>query len=174
MPLDNPPNQSSQLREEDFWTFDAVKERLIDAFELWRRSPGGGKWPFASDAPWHLMTRRTRLSAADYKAGRELQLHIQREDDEEARRRDGRERSGPLNREEVARRDEATEWLTWMAEDARRVVVLALTQLASGREAIDWKIVRKRLGTEVASNGMWKRYSRAITAVANRLNGERR
>jgi hypothetical protein len=154
----------------DFWTFGAVKERLIDALMLWRRSPGGGKWPFAKDAPWHLMTRRTRMSAADYKQGRELQLHMQREDDDEAKRWEGRDRRGGLSRDEVARRDEATEWLTWMAEDARRVVILALSQLASGKDNVNWARVKAALGSEIGNKGVYRRYSRAIAAVAARLN----
>jgi hypothetical protein len=174
MSQNNPPNSSSHLREEGFWTFEAVKERLIDALMLWRRSPGGGKFPYAKDAPWHLMTRKTRMSAAGWKPGRELQLHMQAEDFEEAKRWEGRERRGGLTRDEIARRDEATEWLTWMAEDARRVVILALTQLASGREAVDWRRVKVALGSDdgsaIGNKGVYRRYSRAITAVAVRLN----
>jgi hypothetical protein len=168
-------DEPSEDGSHDFWTFEAVRERLIEALMLWKRSPGGGKWPFAKDAPWHLMTRRTRLMTADYKAGRELQLHLQREDDEEAKRWEGRDSRGPLSRDEIARRDEATEWLTWMAEDARRVVILALAQLASGREAIDWRRVKASLsandGSEIGNKGVYRRYSRAITGVAVRLNG---
>jgi hypothetical protein len=50
-------NGASDCGKDGFWTFDAVEERLIEAMRLWWRSPGGGRWPFASDAPWHLMTR---------------------------------------------------------------------------------------------------------------------
>src|SRR4051794_25298419 len=75
-----------------FWTFEAVQERLVEAMRLWWRSPGGGRWPFAGDAPWQLMTRRTRIESGGLK-GRELQLHMQAEDAEETRRWQGRERS---------------------------------------------------------------------------------
>jgi hypothetical protein len=101
----NPPKASSQAcelgKDEDFWTFDAVKERLVEAMRLWWRSPGEGRWPFASDAPWHLMTRRTRIEAGEFK-GREYQLRLQAEDAEEAKRWEGRDRSGPLTRETSA------------------------------------------------------------------------
>jgi hypothetical protein len=50
--------------------------------------PGGGRWPFAGDAPWQLMTRRTRIEAGGLK-GRELQLRMQAEDAEETRRWQG-------------------------------------------------------------------------------------
>jgi hypothetical protein len=148
-----------------------VQERLVDALRLWWRSPGQGTWPFAKDAPWHLMTRRTRLLAADYKQGRELQLHLQREDDEEVRRREGREDWGPLSRAEVATRDATTEWLTWISPDARKVVVAATAQLATGRENVDWRRVKAALGTEIGTKGVYRRYSRALTVIAQRLNG---
>jgi hypothetical protein len=121
---------ASDCGRHDFWTFDAVEERLIDAIDLWRRSPGGGRWPFAGDAPWHLMTRKTRIAEGGFK-GRELQLRMQAEDAEEAA--DGRAwRRGALSRDEVARRDEATEWLGWVAADSRKVVLAALAQRATG------------------------------------------
>jgi hypothetical protein len=48
-------------------------------------------WPFAADAPWHLMTRKTRIEEGGLK-GRELQLRMQAEDAEETKRWEGRER----------------------------------------------------------------------------------
>jgi hypothetical protein len=51
-------------------------------------NPSSGPWPFAADAPWQLMTRRTRIEAGGLK-GRELQLHMQAEDAEETRRWQG-------------------------------------------------------------------------------------
>jgi hypothetical protein len=144
---------------------------LIDALMLWKRSPGGGKWPFAKDAPWHLMTRRTRLSAADYKQGRELQLHMQARTTRKPSAGKGARSRGPLSRDEVARRDEATEWLTWMAEDARRVVILALAQLAQGREAIDWRRVKAALGTaRDRQQGRLSALFAGDSGVAERLN----
>src|SRR4051812_16360430 len=106
--------------DEYFWTFDAVQERLVEGMRLWWRSPGEGKWPFASDAPWHLMTRRTRLSAGMVK-GMEMTRLLQEDDAEETRRWQGREKPGPLSREDVAMRDEASEWLTWVDERDRRL-----------------------------------------------------
>lgn len=153
-----------------FWTFDAVQERLVEAMRLWWRSPGEGRWPFAGDAPWHLMTRRTRIEAGDFK-GRDLQLRMQADDAEEAKRWEGRDRKGPLSRDDVALRDETTEWLTWLASDARKVVVAAVTQLAAGRSNIDWRKVKAALGAEVEHKGLYRRYSRGLTAIAQRLNG---
>jgi hypothetical protein len=153
-----------------FWTFAAVEERLVEAMRLWWRSPGGGKWPFAADAPWHLMTRRTRIAAGELK-GRELQLHMQAEDADEVKRREGRDEWGPLTRDDVARRDEASEWLTWIDGDARKVLIAALVQLAAGRERIDWHRVKASVGVEIGNKGVYRRFTRSIGRIAKRLNG---
>lgn len=153
-----------------FWTFAAVEERLIDAIDLWRRSPGGGRWPFAGDAPWHLMTRRTRIAEGGFK-GRDLQLRMQAEDAEEAKRMEGRGRRGGLSRDEVARRDEATEWLGWCSVADRKVVTEALKQRASGRTNVDWARVKAAIGIEAGNKGVYRRYSRAVSGIAKRLNG---
>jgi hypothetical protein len=162
--------------EVTLWTFEAVQERLVEAMRLWWRSPGEGRWPFASDAPWHLMTRKTRVSIGidGGLKGRELQLHLQAEDAEETRRWQGRERPGPLGREDVARRDETTEWLGYVAEDNRKVVVAVLTQLAAGRSSIDWRRVKAAIACDqlsgIGNKGVYRRYHRSILAIAQRLN----
>jgi hypothetical protein len=174
-------NQSSQrtshnapigsvVAYDDFWTFDAVEERLIEAMRLWWRSPGGGTWPFAADAPWHLMTRRTRVEAGGLK-GRELQLHMQAEDADETRRWQGRERPGPLTRDEVGMRDEATEWLGFVPARDRKLVILVLVQKAAGR-TVSWLKLKPLMGVEFGADGLRKRYSRAVSGVTQRLNSE--
>jgi hypothetical protein len=155
---------------DDFWTYEAVVERLVEAFELWRRSPGGGQWPFAKDAPWHLMTRTTRLGEGRVK-GMELARLLQEDDARETAQWQGRERPRPLTRDEVDRRDETTEWLTFVQADARKVVVAAIAQLASGRTNIDWRSVKWQVGAEIESKGVYRRFTRAITAIVKRLNG---
>jgi hypothetical protein len=168
--VDLGPSNSGSL---GYLTFDAVQERLIEAVHLWRRSPGGGSWPFAGDAPWHLMTRRTRVAIAEEVGirGRDLQLHMQAEDAEETKRWEGRDHRGPLSRDEVALCDETTEWLGLVPDRDRKLVILALTQLSSGRATIDWRRVKAQLGAEIGSKGLYRRYSRAISGIAKTLNG---
>lgn len=156
-----------------YWSFDAIEERLIEAMHLWRRSPGDGRWPFAGDAPWQLMTRKTRVSIGIEGGlkGRELQLHMQAEDAEEAKRWEGRERTGPLDRDDVARRDEASEWLRHVSEQDRKLVVLVLVKRAAGVKRIDWGRIRAQLGSGIENKGLYRRYTRAVSSIVTRLNG---
>jgi hypothetical protein len=157
-----------------FWTYEAVLDRLVEAMRLWWRSPGGGKWPFACDAPWHLMARRTRIAAGDLDGGfrgRELQLRLQAEDAERSRALEGRDERGPLSRDDVARRDEATEWLGFVPPSDRRLVILALVRLAAGDKHVPWLRLRPLLGVEFGADGLRKRFARAVAGIAARLNG---
>ena len=160
----------------DFWTFEAVEERLVEAMLLWRRSPGGGRWPFAGDGPWALITRRVRMaegipSALKPSEQHELVQAFLREDDEaETRQWHGRDRRGALTRDEVARRDEASEWLRLVPEADRDLVVLALGFLASGQKRVPWMRLRRPLGVKFGADGLRKRYHRALAGVAERLN----
>ena len=53
----------------EWWTFDLVREALVETIVLWRRSPGQGRWPFASDGPWHLMSREAEKGDYDARGG---------------------------------------------------------------------------------------------------------
>ncbi|MPT48265.1 MAG: hypothetical protein E2598_07555 [Sphingobium sp.] len=142
-------------REESPWTFDVVEERLIEAMHLWRRSPGGGRWPFASDGPWHLI----QACAGDY----------------DARGGDGVSsdvplRPLPLSAAQVARRDEASQWVgRYVADRDRRLVVQVLIIKAAGR-TVSWVRLRRDMGVAVGAGGLGKRYSRAVTRICIALN----
>lgn len=156
--------------EINFWTFDAVQERLVEALHLWERSPGGGRWPFAGDGPWQLITRKVRM-AEGMVMGMDITRLLQEDDDAETRQWLGRERRRSLSRDEVARRDEASEWLAFVPAEDRELVVLALGCLAKGAKHVPWMRLRKPLGVKFGADGLRKRYSRAITAIAVALNG---
>lgn len=152
------------LSDSGFWTFEAVQERLVEAMHLWDRSPGGGRWPFAGDGPWQLITRRVRAAAG----GLALMDLWRLEQDE--RRLGGGERPLPLTRSDIARRDEASEWLGFVPEADREIVVLALGCLARGAKHVPWLRLKHRLGIKFGADGLRKRYSRAITDIAEQLN----
>jgi hypothetical protein len=137
-------------KEEVFWTFDMVEERLVEAVHLWRRSPGGGRSPYATDGPWEL--------AASDLWGPDVD-------------KDAPLRPLPLRRREVAARDEASAWLLFVPERDRRLVVLAVTALASGFSQVPWMRLRKPMGVPFGAHGLRKRYCRAIQSICNRING---
>jgi hypothetical protein len=150
------------------WSAEEVEQRLVDALNLWRRSPGEGRWPFASDAPWHLMTRAVRAEAGTVK-GMELWRVMQEDDDSETRQWQGRDRPQPLTRDEVALRDQASEWLAIVPAADRRIVVLALSDLVRGRR-VSWLAMRAEVGVKLGADGLRRRYTRALAAIAAHLN----
>jgi hypothetical protein len=149
------------------WTFDEVQDRLIEAMHLWARSPGQGRWPFALDAPWHLLTRQARLDAGRVK-GMDMMRALQEDDERETQQWQGRDRPRPLSRAEVARRDEASEWLGLVRAHDRRVVVIALTDIARGRR-VSWLRMRRHLGVELTGEALSWRYRQAIRRIAEHL-----
>jgi hypothetical protein len=147
----------------EVWSFKAVQEDLVEARRLWRRAPGGGKWPYAGDGPWHL------ISEADRALEAELINHA---------RADGRPvtpepRPLPLTRAEVQWMHQVSEWLLLAPERDRQLIALVLGQLARGAKRVSWKRVRARLSAENSERGLGMRYSRAITAIAQELTRRR-
>ncbi len=146
-------------RAPGLWTWMEVRDALVDAAAFWRRSPGGGTSPFANDGPWQLMERESRRG------------------DWDARGVDGTSsdvplRPLPLSPEQVGRRDAASEWLALIEEPAdRRIVVIAVGYLASGRARVPWRRIKRRLGVPLGEGGLQRRYERAITEICEALNG---
>lgn len=141
-----------------FWSFEAVREALVETLVLWRRSPGGGRWPFAGDGPWHLIQRE--VMAGDYDArGGDLTSS------------DVPLRPLPLSRAEVAMRDARSEWLGFIGKaDDRRLVVVALAYLAQGRTTVPWRRIKHQLGIPFGEDGLRKRFDRALLAICTALN----
>lgn len=144
---------------EGIWTFAMVRDALVDTMLLWRRSPGDGVWPFASDAPWHLMVRETGKGDYDARGGDGVSSDVAI-------------RPLPLTREEVAARDERSAWLLHIpAEDDRRLVIMALTYLAAGRQRVPWRRIKRRLRVPFGEYGLRRRYERALSVICQALNG---
>lgn len=161
-----------------FWSFADVEEALVDAAELWLRSPGSGIGPrgrseaftsgspFAADAPWQLLTREVRadINAEGLKRAEVDQLL--------ARAAEGTPppRSSGLDRAEVARRDQVSAWLLLVEdEDDRRLVAMGAMAQARTARRIDWRWVQRQMGGVRGREGLRKRYNRAITAIAQAL-----
>jgi hypothetical protein len=140
----------------DFWTWQAVQERMAEAMRHWWRSSDsearfslGGRissiWRQCVDDPLALIERHGLQTEAPPPL--------------------------PLSRGDMARMVEASEWLAHVREADRRLVVLVLVYLAKGEKKVPWLKLTRRLGTGHGADGLRKRYSRAITDVANVLNG---
>jgi hypothetical protein len=151
----HPSGHPSDPSASDFWTFEAVQERLVDALRCWWRWPDADRrfglagkisslWQQAVDDPLALIER----------AGRETEAP----------------RPLPLSRGDMQRTQEATEWLLMVPERDRRLVCLALTKLAAGHSQVPWLKVKHQFGLEYGAEGLRKRYGRALTQICNNLN----
>jgi hypothetical protein len=78
----------------------------------------------------------------------------------------------PLSRGDMRRMEEAAEWMRYVPEGDRRLVVTVLVKLASGHKTVPWLTIWKALGRgKPGPDGLRSRYSRALTCVCNALNG---
>jgi hypothetical protein len=145
------------------WSFEEVEQRMVEAVLLWDRSPGQGRWPFASDGPWHLLTRQVRAGSAE---------DVWRHESDEVQRGDAPRSRISLTLAEVATRDQASEWLAILPQHDRRLVVLALTDKARGRR-VSWLRMRTRLDVQVTGEALSWRYRQAIRRIAEHLTSTR-
>ena len=140
------------------WTFELVEERLVEALRMWRRTPGqpgpSSTSPYASDIPAELIVK----DAWEYDArGGDLRS------DKEA------VPLPPLSRSQMAERDQVSEWLVYVPDTDRKLVIMVLGIKAADRRP-EWLQIKRRMGIERGADGLRMRYNRAITSVCNRLN----
>ena len=134
-----------------------MEERVIACHELWRRSPGQASWPFAGDAPWHLMT----AEAGDF-GGEGV--------DGAASERRPRV---PLDSAEVDERDRVTGWLQHAGEPVdRRIVWLATRQLHHGEGRVPWTAIREWLAEARSPAAIRKRYVFALARMLAAVRGK--
>jgi hypothetical protein len=136
---------------EDFYSYELVKDRLVEALQLWMRMPDG-------DSRFGLNGRISSLWR-QYVPERALVDAVT-----EAPRR-------PLpSRGDIGRMLEATDWITLIPERDRRMVLLALWWPASGSR-VAWLELWKELGRgRPGPDGLRKRFDASISAVAMGLN----
>ena len=142
-----------QVHPTPLWSWVAVQDRLVEAAAIQRRMNSGG-WPFASDGPWHLIVADRRVWDWEKDGWEDLPVP-----------------KVPPSREQIARSEEATRWLAFAPEGDRKLIVLAVTALASGRAVIPFRALLRPMGVKMGADGLRKRYSRAITAICKALNG---
>jgi len=75
-----------------------------------------------------------------------------------------------MTRADVAARDQASDWLIYVPERDRKLVVMALGQLAGGKSRVSWMALRRPMGVKIGAHGLRRRYTRAIGGIADALN----
>lgn len=139
-------------------TIFAMEEMLIECHDLWHRSPGQARWPFAGDGPWHLLRRDG--GAGDYGG-----------DGQDGVSSDKPPRT-PLRTREVDRRDLVTGWLGAVPEIIdRRMIWLATRQLHKGEGRIPWKALKGWLGYERTTRALAWRYRVVLARMVCQVNG---
>jgi len=66
--------------------------------------------------------------------------------------------------------EEAFGWLDSVAPDDRKLIGLAIRELASGKREVPWRSLMPKLGVRMGVTGVQMRYSRTITAICNAVN----
>jgi len=148
---------------------EELQEAFIRCHDLERREPGNGRWPFAGDAPWHLMQRE--VEAGDYCG-------------------DGQDGVGssvaprpPLSAAEVGELATLRSWLLLVPEATgkgmavdhdRKLVWVASGRLAQGDVAdggrVPWKAVGRWIGSPRHPVTLAERYRVALATVVCLLN----
>lgn len=154
-------------------SIEELEERLIACHELWWRTPGEGRWPFAGDGPWHLI----QGEAGDYagvgsdgaeeyetRSGRRIELKLRVVDSAAPR--------VPLSRAEVSARDRVTAWLELLPDPFDRALVWRAS-MRPGRAQVrpSWKRIGGELGWRGSENGLKWRWRKAMAALVCALNG---
>lgn len=148
----NPPNGRINA---DFWTWDEVQASLVEAMLLWRRMPD-------ADARFGLSGRISSVWRQFIRDG-ELRALVDAVTEEP--------RALPPSRADIARMYEATDWIVHVGERDRPMFMMVINHLAFGNGRAPWQDIWNRVGRgRPGPDGLRKRYSAAITAIANRLN----
>jgi hypothetical protein len=137
--------------DQDLWTYEAVEERLIEAWLLLHRMPD-------REAAWLGQTvmslwRQVRREWGAYSQdGDDVRLTL------------------GARAAEVDRMDEALDWLGHVRPIDRKLVGLVIKIKARGYGEVPWALVRAKLGWEVSADACRKRYGRAIYGISHKLN----
>ncbi|CAN5336665.1 hypothetical protein BH10PSE12_BH10PSE12_02850 [soil metagenome] len=141
----------------EYWTFDLVEERLIEAWTFLMRMP---------DPEWSWLRSCERSGMPDIiretRAGDE-------KDYDEAPRRPGL-RTAEVNLVEQVLTGEAA-WIMWVPERDRGLMAVALQ--AKGSHLVGgftWGLVARRYGWGGHHDALRMRYNRAVSRIAGKLD----
>lgn len=134
----------------EYWSFETVQDRLVEALLTCWRYPDRERGWQALRSAWPEITRD--VWAGDYDA------------------RGGDGTSAPLvtaamTRADVVEMEEAFGWLTTIDPEDRKLIGRAIVQLARGKREVSWVEMLGRMGLDHGADGLRMRYARAINAI---------
>lgn len=156
-----------------------VEEQLVAAVKLSWRLPSGSRSAFATDGPWLWLTQVARASAgvSDRPGAAEWEAWRQEIEAQQLRDLRNNTRTVPLTAREVDWMESRLAWLLLVPESDRKLVWVALVEIAAARGRISWRRIRAKLEenrrwreVSVSSRGLGQRYSRAIATVTKAVN----
>ena len=146
------------LPELSFLSFDDVQDRLVEAMlTCWRYPDRERGWQTLRCA-WPEISRDVWAGDYDARGGDGTSADVAL-------------RPASQTREDIAEMEEAFGWLDAIAPDDRKLIGLAIRELARGRREVSWIDMLARLGLKRGAEGLRKRYGRAITSICNARNG---
>ena len=132
-------------------TYIELEDRLVEALRIcWRDTDRARGWQHVKSA-WPEIMREAALG--DYV---EPAVAI---------------RPAALTRQDVTEMEEAFGWLDAVAPADRKLIGLAINQLARGKREISWIAILPAMGLPRGAEGLRMRYGRAMTAICNAVNG---
>jgi hypothetical protein len=134
-------------------SFDDVQDRLVEAMLTCWRYPDRERGWQALRCAWPEMTREALDADQDADTSADAAL-----------------RSASQTRVEIAEMEEAFGWLDAVAPDDRKLIGLAIRELARGKREVPWRSLMPKLGVRMGVTGVQMRYSRAITSICNAVN----
>jgi hypothetical protein len=140
-----------------FLTFAAVELRLVGAMETWWRMPDRESGWLHVKALWPDIQRFPDRRVIGGENDEQEAVTLPR-------------RPAPT-RDQIAEMVEASEWIAHAPERDRRLVAIVLALKAKGVRKVLWSRIWERLGRgRPGPDGLRKRYSRAITDIAQALS----
>lgn len=137
-------------------SIEELEEAFVRCHALERREPGGGRWPFAGDGPWHLI----QAEAGDF--GGDGQDGVS----------SSRVPRPPLDSGEVAELALLRRWLLLVPEERdRKLVWTATARLHAGEGRVPWTALGRWMQLSLTPEGVARRYRIALAQALCALQG---
>lgn len=149
---------------------EALQDAFIRAHALERREPGGRKWPFAGDGPWHLI-QRDRDEAPELEDRSETLIETDAGKLLQVRKLDSRMPRTSLDAAEVAELALLRQWLMLVPERDRKLVWIATARLHAGEGRVPWKAIGRWLKIDRSPDTLALWYRQGLARAVCSLNG---